>query len=88
MRLGWSSLRIDAGTAVGFADTIVGGSDWHVGCPHHSAGASALFRDPVDGSRSDTVDGAVTRMLILASLLSVGLFIYLVIALLKPEWFV
>jgi K+-transporting ATPase KdpF subunit len=42
----------------------------------------------VDGSRSDTVDGAVTRMLILASLLSVGLFIYLVIALLKPEWFV
>jgi K+-transporting ATPase KdpF subunit len=30
----------------------------------------------------------VTRMVILASILSVGLFVYLIIALLKPEWFV
>jgi K+-transporting ATPase KdpF subunit len=30
----------------------------------------------------------VTRMVILASILSVGLFVYLLIALLKPEWFV
>jgi K+-transporting ATPase KdpF subunit len=30
----------------------------------------------------------VTRMVVLASILSVGLFIYLVVALLKPEWFV
>jgi K+-transporting ATPase KdpF subunit len=29
----------------------------------------------------------VTRMVILASILSVGLFVYLIVALLKPEWF-
>jgi len=30
----------------------------------------------------------VTGVVVLASILSVGLFIYLVCALLKPEWFV
>ncbi len=59
-----------------------------VGCADHSVDAPALRRNPLDGARSDAFDGAVTRMVVLASILSVGLFIYLVIALLKPEWFV
>jgi K+-transporting ATPase KdpF subunit len=59
-----------------------------VGCPHHPAHALAVCGDPLDGSRSHPLDGTVTRMVILASILSVGLFIYLIIALLKPEWFV
>jgi K+-transporting ATPase KdpF subunit len=42
----------------------------------------------VDGSRSDAFVGAVKRMIVLASILSVGLFLYLIVALLKPEWFV
>jgi K+-transporting ATPase KdpF subunit len=60
----------------------------NAGCPHHLAHAPALFRDPLDGSRSDAFVGAVKRMIVLASILSVGLFLYLIVALLKPEWFV
>jgi K+-transporting ATPase KdpF subunit len=59
-----------------------------VGYPDHSSGPRALFHEPVDGTRSVTSDGAVNRMIVLASILSIGLFLYLVIALLKPEWFV
>jgi len=42
----------------------------------------------VDGAWLDAVDGAVKRMVVIAGILSVGLFVYLVVALLKPEWFV
>jgi K+-transporting ATPase KdpF subunit len=58
------------------------------GCPHYGIGAPALFRDPLDGSRSHAFDEGMRRMIVLASILSIGLFIYLVVALLKPEWFV
>ena len=67
---------------------IVGSVIADVGCPHHPADAPALLRHAVDGSGPDAPDGAVTRMVVLASILSVGLFIYLLVALLKPEWFV
>jgi K+-transporting ATPase KdpF subunit len=59
-----------------------------VGCPDHPADAPAVCGDSLDGSRPHPLDGTVTRMVILASILSVGLFVYLIIALLKPEWFV
>jgi K+-transporting ATPase KdpF subunit len=41
----------------------------------------------VDGSGTDTFDGAVRGMLVVAGVLSIGLFLYLVVALLRPEWF-
>jgi K+-transporting ATPase KdpF subunit len=47
----------------------------------------ALFLHPGKCSRAHAFDGAVTRMIALASILSVGLFLYLIVALLKPEWF-
>jgi K+-transporting ATPase KdpF subunit len=59
-----------------------------VGCAHHPAHGAAFCGDSLDGSRSHPFDGTVTQMVILASILSVGLFVYLIIALLKPEWFV
>ena len=49
---------------------------------------SRSFFNLVDGSRSDAFDGTVKRMIVLAGILSVALFLYLVVALLKPEWFV
>ena len=60
----------------------------HAGRPDHLVDAPALFRDSVDGSRSDAIDGAVMRVVVLASILAVGLFLYLVVALLRPELFV
>ena len=69
-----------------------GGNRWrriaHVGCPDHLVDAPAVLRDLVDGSRSDAFDGTVMRVVVLASILAVGLFLYLVVALLRPELFV
>jgi K+-transporting ATPase KdpF subunit len=66
----------------------MGGVIGDVGCPHHPADALVVCGDSLDGPRPHPLDGAVIRVVILASILSVGLFLYLIIALLKPEWFV
>jgi K+-transporting ATPase KdpF subunit len=60
----------------------------HGGCPDHRLDGSALDFNPRVDPRLDAADGAVRNMVVLAGILSVGLFIYLVCALLKPEWFV
>ena len=66
-----------------------GGWGWVCGGrPDHRVDGAAPHLDASLDPGADEVDGPVTGMVVLASVLSVGLFVYLVCALLKPEWFV